>query len=43
MGSRGAMPLDERARRRSKHYARRRGARYSESEAKETKVMGAKC
>jgi hypothetical protein len=37
------MLVDERARRRSEHYARRRGAPCSESEAKETKAMGAKC
>jgi hypothetical protein len=43
MGCGGAMPVDERARRQSEHYARRRGARCSESEVEKTKAMGAKC
>jgi hypothetical protein len=37
------MPVDEGAWRWSEHYVRRRGAHYSEPEAKETKVMGAEC
>jgi hypothetical protein len=43
MGCGGAMPVNEGAWRRSERYARRRGARCSESEAKETRAMGAKC
>jgi hypothetical protein len=43
MGCGGAMPVDEGVWRRSEHYARRRGAHCTESKAKETRVMGAKC